>query len=58
MRGRSGAYRLDRPIARYGIDAELFDWSYEILAICPRKKTLRTTMTFAVLDVLISQWVL
>jgi hypothetical protein len=24
--GRSGRYRLDRLIERYGIDAKLFDW--------------------------------
>jgi hypothetical protein len=36
--GRRGRYRLDRLIARYGIDAKLFDWSDEITADCPRKK--------------------
>ena len=29
--GRSGQYRLDRLIMRYGIDAKLFDWSEEIM---------------------------
>jgi len=33
--GRRGRYRLDRLIARYGIDAKLFDWEPE--ADCPRK---------------------
>jgi hypothetical protein len=33
--GRRGQYRLDRLIARYGIDAKLFDWEPE--ADCPRK---------------------
>jgi hypothetical protein len=36
--GRSGQYRLDRLIMRYGIDAKLFDWSDEITADCPRKQ--------------------
>ena len=27
--GRSGQYRVDRLIIRYGIDAKLFDWSDE-----------------------------
>jgi hypothetical protein len=36
--GRSGQYRVDRLIARYGIDAKLFDWSDEITADCPRKQ--------------------
>jgi hypothetical protein len=35
--GRSGQYRLDRLIMRYGIDAKLFDWSDEITADFPRK---------------------
>ena len=30
--GRSGQYRVDRLIMRYGIDAKLFDWSDEITA--------------------------
>jgi len=34
--GRRGRYRLDRLIARYGIDAKLFDWSVEITADCPQ----------------------
>jgi hypothetical protein len=34
--GRSGQYRVDRLIMRYGIDAKLFDWSDEITADCPR----------------------
>jgi hypothetical protein len=34
---RSGQYRLDRPINRYGIDAKLFEWSDEITADFPRK---------------------
>jgi hypothetical protein len=33
--GRRGQYRLDRLIARYGLDAKLFDWEPE--ADCPRK---------------------
>jgi hypothetical protein len=38
--GRSGQYRVDRLIMRYGIDAKLFDWSDEIMndqcgARCP-----------------------
>ena len=37
-RGRSGQYRLDRLIMRYGIDAKLFEWSDEITADCPRKQ--------------------
>ena len=35
--GRSGQYRVDRLILRYGIDAKLFTWSDEIRADCPRK---------------------
>jgi hypothetical protein len=35
--GRSGQYRVDRLILRYGIDAKLFTWSDEITADCPRK---------------------
>ena len=34
--GRRGRYRLDRLIARCGIDAKLFDWSVEISADCPQ----------------------
>ena len=36
--GRRGRYMLARLIARYGIDAKLFDWSDEITADCPRKQ--------------------
>ena len=36
--GRSGQYRLDRLIMRYGIDAKLFDWSDEITADCAGKQ--------------------
>jgi hypothetical protein len=36
--GDVGKYRLDRPIERYGIDGELFDWSDEITAECPPKQ--------------------
>jgi hypothetical protein len=36
--GRSGAYRLDRLIARYGLDGKLFQWSDELTADCPRKQ--------------------
>jgi hypothetical protein len=36
--GRSGEYRVDRLIMRYGIDAKLFEWSNEITADCPRKQ--------------------
>jgi hypothetical protein len=36
--GRSGQYRFDRLIMRYGIDAKLFDWSDEITADCPQKQ--------------------
>ena len=35
--GRSGQYRVDRLIMRYGVDAKLFDWSDEITADCPRR---------------------
>ena len=35
--GRSGQYRLDRLIMRYGIDAKLFHWSDEIAADCSRR---------------------
>jgi hypothetical protein len=35
--GRSGQYRVDRLIMRYGLDAKLFDWSDEVTANCPRK---------------------
>jgi len=34
--GRSGQYRVDRLIMRYGIDAKLLDGSDEITADCPR----------------------
>jgi hypothetical protein len=37
--GRSGQYRVDRLILRYGIDAKLFDWSDEITADCPRRRS-------------------
>jgi hypothetical protein len=36
--GRSGQYRVDRLIMRYGIDAKLFDWFDEITADGPRKQ--------------------
>jgi hypothetical protein len=36
--GRSGQYRVERLIIRYGIDAKLFDWSDEITADCPRRQ--------------------
>ena len=36
--GRRGRYMLARLVARYGIDAKLFDWSDEITADCPRKQ--------------------
>jgi len=36
--GRSGQYRVDRLVLRYGMDAKLFDWSDEITADCPRKQ--------------------
>jgi hypothetical protein len=36
--GRSGQYRVDRLIARYGIDGKLFEWSDAITADCPRKQ--------------------
>ena len=35
--GRSGQYRVDRLVQRYGINAKLFEWSDEITADCPRK---------------------
>jgi hypothetical protein len=35
--GRHGQYRVDRLVAKYGIDAKLFDWSDEITADCARK---------------------
>src|SRR6516162_1073222 len=35
--GRSGQYRVDRLILRYGIDAKLFTWSDEPEADCPRR---------------------
>ena len=37
-RGRRGRYMIARLIARYGLDAKLFDWSDEITADCPRKQ--------------------
>jgi hypothetical protein len=36
--GRRGRYMLARLIARYGLDAKLFDWSDEITADGPRKQ--------------------
>jgi len=33
--GRRGRYHLHRLIERYGIDAKLFELSYEITADCP-----------------------
>jgi hypothetical protein len=36
--GRSGQYRVDRLIARYGVDGKLFEWSDAITADCPRKQ--------------------
>jgi hypothetical protein len=36
--GRSGQYRVDRLVLRYGIDEKLFAWSEEITADCPRKQ--------------------
>jgi hypothetical protein len=38
--GRRGLYHLDRLIAKYGIDAKLFDWTDEITADCPRKQAM------------------
>jgi hypothetical protein len=35
--GRRGRYMLARLIARYGLDAKLFERSDEITADCPRK---------------------
>jgi hypothetical protein len=35
--GRRGQYRVDRLIARYGIDAKINEWSSEVTADCPRK---------------------
>ena len=35
--GRSGQYRVDRLVQRYGINAKLFEWSDEITADCPWK---------------------
>jgi hypothetical protein len=47
--GRSGQYRVDQLIMRYGIDARLFEWSDEITADCPR--TILTTYAVrAVMD--------
>jgi len=43
---RSGQYRLDRLIMRYGIDAKLFDWFDEDTADCRRKQA-KTRMTSA-----------
>ena len=34
--GRKGRYRLDWLIARYGIDAKLFEWTDDITPDCPR----------------------
>src|SRR5215469_215391 len=39
--GRSGQYRVDRLITRYGIDAKLFEWSDEPAADCPSKQAMR-----------------
>jgi hypothetical protein len=36
--GQRGRYTLARLIARYGLDAKLFEWSDEITADCPRKQ--------------------
>jgi hypothetical protein len=36
--GRRGRYHLHRLIERYGIDANFFDGSDEIMADCPRKQ--------------------
>jgi len=36
--GRSGQYRVDRLIMRYGVDAKVFDWYDEIMASCPRNQ--------------------
>jgi hypothetical protein len=36
--GRSGQYRIDPLIMRYGIDAKLFEWSDKITADCPRRQ--------------------
>ena len=38
--GRSGQYRVERLVMRYGIDAKLFDWSDEITADGPRKQAM------------------
>jgi hypothetical protein len=35
---RSGLYRVDRLILRYGIDAKLFEWTDEITTDCWRKQ--------------------
>jgi hypothetical protein len=35
--GRRGQYQVDKLIARYGLDAKLFDFSEEITKDCPRK---------------------
>jgi hypothetical protein len=36
---RSGPYRVDRLILRYGTDAKLFEWTDEITTDCWRKQT-------------------
>jgi hypothetical protein len=41
--GRSGQYRADRLIMRYGIDAKLFDWSDGITACTTGAKFHETT---------------
>jgi hypothetical protein len=38
--GRSGRYRVDKLIQKYGIDAKLFDWTDEITSDCPRKQAM------------------
>jgi hypothetical protein len=35
--GCCGIYRLNRLVARYGIDTKVCDWTDEITADCPRK---------------------
>jgi hypothetical protein len=35
--GRRGQYRVDRLIARYGIDAKINEFSSDVTADCPRK---------------------
>jgi hypothetical protein len=44
--GRRGRYRLSRLIARYGVDAKLFDWSDESRPTA-RESTRETCMTSA-----------